>query len=989
MDFATARRDSLVRYLRQHVSGEVRFDDTSRRLYSTDASHYQIQPLGVVLPKTTDDLTVTVQIASDLNVPITARGGGTSLSGQSIGPGIVIDCSKYLNAVGEVDVTNRRVRVQPGVVLDHLNRELARYGLIFGPDVATASRATLGGMIGNNSAGARSVVYRQTVDHVRALTAVLSDGTRTEFGPLSAVEYERKLELRTREGDAYRAADSVVRAHADEILARTPRIIRKVSGYNLAALIPPVRSQESGVRGEETASSSLLTPRSSLLTPNLVPLLVGSEGTLAVVAEAELALVPRPKHRGLLVPQFESLGAALDALDACLELDPSAVELMDKMLIDLARNQRSLKDTMAAVRGRPEALLMVEFSSDDPADVSYRVHELERRLTGAAGLTASVPALDAAARDPLWALRSSAVPLLYGMTGDAKPVTFCEDCAVAPERLPEFAARFREIFHRHGTDGAFYGHASVGCLHIRPVLNIHEEAGVATMRKIMEEVTDLVLAFNGSLSGEHGDGLVRSEWNKKMFGPAVYEAFRQVKRGFDPGNVLNPGKIVDAPAMEENMRVPPGKVPESDPPTVLDYSKQGGFFRSIELCNGAGVCRKTQGGAMCPSYRATRDERDTTRARANALRLALTGDTPPKSRHAPIAQRWIMEVMDLCLSCKACKAECPSNVDVAKLKAEFLHAYYARRARPLGHLFVKYIHRVSPLAARFAGPNNWLTRRKWVRGAMEGLAGIDRRRSLPEWHRDHFRRWYSRRTRSVSDGVPVVLLDDCFTTYQEPQIGRAAVTLLERAGFAVELANICCGRAMLSKGFLTDARKLARDGIARLDRYASAGVPILGLEPSCILSLSDEWPELVPGPAAKRVAAAAELADQWLARQVRDNALSLDVPPLSGKALLHPHCHQKALVGAKGTVEALKLAGDPDVTVLDAGCCGMAGMFGYEKQHYDISVKIANLELVPALTANPTATIIATGTSCRHQIRDLTGRIALHPLEVLAGEVPG
>ena len=800
MDFATARRDSLVRYLRQHVSGEVRFDDTSRRLYSTDASHYQIQPLGVVLPKTADDLTVTVQIAADLNVPITARGGGTSLSGQSIGPGIVIDCSKYLNAVGEVDVTNRRVRVQPGVVLDHLNRELARYGLMFGPDVATASRATLGGMIGNNSAGARSVIYKQTVDHVRSLTAVLSDGTRTEFGPLSAAEYERKLELRTREGDAYRAAGTAVRENAAEIDARYPKIIRKVSGYNLA-----------GSRWVRVRSFRLL---------------VGSEGTLAVVAEAELALVPRPKHRGLLVPQFESLQAALDALHACLELGPSAVELMDRMLIDLARNQRSLKDTMAAVRGRPEALLMVEFSSDDAADVSYRVHELERRLTGVAGLTTSVPALDAATRDPLWALRSSAVPLLYGMPGDAKPVTFCEDAAVSPERLPEFAARFREIFHRHGTDGAFYGHASVGCLHIRPVLNIHEETGVVTMRKIMEDVTDLVLSFNGSLSGEHGDGLVRSEWNRKMFGPVVYEAFRQVKRGFDPGNVLNPGKIVDAPAMEENMRVPPGKMPATDPPTVLDYEKQGGFFRSIELCNGAGVCRKTQGGAMCPSYRATKDEQDTTRARANALRLALTDENPPKSRHAPIAQRWIMEVMDLCLSCKACKAECPSNVDVAKLKAEFLQAYYARRARPLGHLVAKHIHRLSPLAARFAGTNNWFARRRWVRGMMEGMAGIDRRRSLPEWHRDHFRKWFwSRRAGGVSppSAKRVVLLDDCFTTYQEPQIGRAAVTLLERAGFSVELANVCCGRAMLSKGFLTDARKLARDGIARLDRFASAG----------------------------------------------------------------------------------------------------------------------------------------------------------------------
>jgi FAD/FMN-containing dehydrogenase/Fe-S oxidoreductase len=926
-------------------------------------------------------------------VPITARGGGTSLSGQSIGPGIVIDCSKYLNRVGEVDVIGRKVRVQPGVVLDHLNREVAKYGLIYGPDVATASRATLGGMIGNNSAGARSVVYGQTVDHVRGLRVVLSDGRPAEFGPLTEHEYERKLEQRSREGDAYRAADAAVRANAAEIVARTPTITRKVSGYNLLALASRV-GHDPGLNGHPGVHTPG-SPRS------LVPLLVGSEGSLAVVAEAELTLMPRPKYRGLLVPQFDSLAAALDALAACLDLDPSAVELMDRMLIDLAREQRSLKDTMAAVRGRPAALLMAEFSSDDPADVSYRVHELERRLKGATGLLAAVPALDPATRDPLWALRSAAVPLLGGMPGDAKPVTFCEDCAVAPERLPEFAARFREVFHRHGTDGAFYGHASVGCLHIRPVLNLHDPSDVRKMRSIMDDVTDLVLEFNGSLSGEHGDGMVRSEWNRKMFGPSVYEAFRQVKRGFDPANVLNPGKVVDGPAMEDNLRVPPGTSPP-DPPTVFDYGKQGGFFRSIELCNGAGVCRKTQGGAMCPSYRATKDEHDSTRGRANALRLALTTD--PVSRDAQrgaqdVGQRWVYDVMDLCLSCKACKSECPSNVDVAKLKAEYLQAHYATRPRPLGHVAMKHVHKLSPLAAEWAGLANWFARRPLVRRLLESVAGIDRRRSLPELHRDHFRRWFARRAARVNGRVSaahppvhtgdspgrVVLLDDCFTTFQEPRIGRAAVTLLERAGYAVELAGICCGRAMISKGFLTDARRLAQEGIAKLDAAVSAGVPVLGLEPSCVLTLADEWPELVPGAAAKRVAAAAHLADAWLAARVRDNAVSLEVPKLAGPALFHGHCHQKALVGTTGSADALRLVPGLDLTVLDAGCCGMAGAFGYEADHYDVSVKVAELALVPAVKAAPDAVVVATGTSCRHQIRDLTGRAALHPLEVLAG----
>lgn len=989
-DFATARRDSLVRYLRKHTSGEVRFDDTSRHLYSTDASHYLVRPLGVAIPKTPDDLLAAVQIAADLGIPITARGGGTSLSGQSIGPGLVIDCSKYLNAIGEVDVTGRRVRVQPGVVLDQLNRELNRYGLTFGPDVATASRATLGGMLGNNSAGARSVVYGQTVDHVHALKAIFSDGSCAEFHALTEKEYERKLELRGREGEVYRTVAATVQEHAVEIERRTPRIIRKVSGYNLAGLIERETAKPNGSAEHGTRT--------------LVPLIVGSEGTLVVVAEAELALVPRPRHRGLLVPQFDSLGAALNALATCMEFNPSAVELMDRMLIDLARQQRSLKETMAAVRGRPEALLMVEFSSDDPADVSFRAHELERRLGPAVGLLSSVPALEPGIRDPLWALRSSAVPLLWGMPGDRKPVTFVEDCAVAPERLPEFAARFREILQRHGTDGAFYGHASVGCLHIRPVLNPHDPNDVVTMRRIMEDVTDLVLGFNGSLSGEHGDGLVRSEWNRKMFGPIVYRAFQQVKRGFDPDNLFNPGKVVDAPVMEENWRRPPGPVPP-DPPTILDFSKQGGIFRSTEACNGSAVCRKTQGGAMCPSYRATRDERDSTRGRANALRIAIEeqGANPEAkdsrdSPGMPLAQRWLFEVMDLCLSCKACKSECPANVDLAKLKAEFLQAFYARRPRPLSHLLVKNIHRLSPWAASVAGINNWLSRRPWVRKVLESVAGIDRRRSLPEFASEHFRQWFGERKKSVSPGAPaVVLLDDCFTTFQEPAIGQAAVALLEKAGYRVELARICCGRAMISKGFLTEARRLAQEGIARLERCTAEGVPILGLEPSCILTLGDEWPELVPGSASKRVAALAEMADSWLARQVRDNGLSLNRQAAgrsngvstrsTQKVLFHSHCHQKALVGSRGSLDLLNLISHLDVHGLDAGCCGMAGAFGYEKEHYDLSVQIANLALVPAVNAEPQAVIVATGTSCRHQIRDLTGRKPLHPLEMLAVEL--
>ncbi len=991
-DFAAIRRESLHRYLSRHLEGEVRFDDPTRLLYSTDASHYQIEPVGVVLPKTAADLIAAVQIAQDLGIPITARGGGTSLTGQSIGPGLVLDCSKYLNQIGEVDTANRTVKVRPGVVLDHLNRHLAKFDLHFGPDVATANRATLGGMIGNNSAGARSVVYGQTVDHVRSLDVVLSDGNPASFGLLNSREVERKRELRTREGDVYREVDHILSTEAEEIETRFPKILRKVSGYNLLGLLQ-FGVDNKGIRNGFRNGSS--PPQS------LVPLLVGSEGTLAVVTEAELMLVPRPKHRGLLVPHFDSLRSALDALAVCLSLSPSAVELMDTMLIDLARNQRSLKGAMAAISGRPAALLMVEFTADEPDEVADRVEKLAAKLHGASGMTAAVTATDPHLRDPLWNLRSAAVPLLYGMPGDKKPVTFVEDCAVATEVLPEFATRFREVLKKHGTDGAFYGHASVGCLHIRPVLNLHDKADVVKMRAITTDVTDLVLQFNGSLSGEHGDGLVRSEWNRKMFGDRVYEAFRRVKRAFDPANVLNPGKVVDAPAMEANFRLPPGVV-VPDPPTVLDYSKQGGFFRSIELCNGAGVCRKTQGGAMCPSYRATRDERDTTRARANALRISLASGgreapvesaTSPKipqgayAPRSPVGDRWIGEVMDLCLSCKACKSECPSNVDVAKLKAEFTQAYYAKRPRPVGHRLVKNVHRLSPWGAALAGPANWLGRRKFARGMLEALAGFDRRRSLPELHAIHFRRWFDFRTPAARTGKKVLLLDDCFTTYQEPRIGKAAVKLLEAAGFTVELANVCCGRAMISKGYLTDAQKLARNQLPRLEKAVAGGIPILGLEPSCLLTLCDEWPELVPGPAAEKVAASAELMESWLARQVQDKAVSLTFDALPNRVIFHGHCHQKALVGVGGSTAALGLVPGLSATVLDAGCCGMAGAFGYEKEHYDLSVAIANLSLLPGLAADPLAVPVATGTSCRHQIRDLTGRTAFHPVEVLASAV--
>jgi FAD/FMN-containing dehydrogenase/Fe-S oxidoreductase len=949
------QRDLLARHLRKHLQGEVRFDSGSRKLYSTDASIYQMEPLGVVLPRTVDDLVATVQICGEMHVPLTARGGGTSLSGQSIGPGIVLDCSKYLNGILDLDPTTRTARVQPGVVLDQLNRAAGQVELQFGPEVSTSSRANLGGMVGNNSAGSRSIVYGKTIDHVRRLDAILADGRRCSFAPVTIAEWERRSAGTSLEATAYRRVRTIVQDAGNEILRRFPHIIRRVSGYNLDVLCEGFRAG----------------------TPiGLHQLLVGSEGTLGVTTEIELNLLPRPKVRGLLVPQFASLAAAMDTLDACLELQPSAVELMDHLLIELSAGNLALKDVMRHIPRQTQALFMVEFSSDDPGEVSDRIERLQRRLGDAAGVVGMTIALEPAVRDPLWNLRQAAMPVLYSMPGDRKPVTFVEDTAVPPERLPEFVGRFRELLRRHGTDGAFYGHASVGCLHIRPLLNLKTIEDVERMRRITADVTDLVLQFGGSLSGEHGDGLARSEWNEKMFGPVVYDAFRQVKHAFDPRNLLNPGRVVDAPRMTENLRYHPAYRP-AQPDTVFDYSRQEGFVRSVEMCNGNGACRKLQGGTMCPSFRATRDEKDSTRGRANALRLALAGEQPLQE----LGSAWVRDVFDLCLMCKACKAECPSNVDVAKLKAEYLHLVYRQRRRPLGDLLVAGLPRFNRLGARLAPLVNWLQSRRLVRWLLEKTAGIDRRRSLPRLHSWHFRRWFARHRPDPVAGQRgrVVLLDDCFTTFNEPGIGRAAVQLLERAGYKVELAGlVCCGRTLISKGFLDEAKALVQAQAPALARRVADGTPVLGLEPSCVLTLADEWTELLPGADTQKLASACHLAEAWLAQR-----RELGFEPRPAKCLLHGHCHQKALLGTGGTAAALRMIPDLEVAVLDSGCCGMAGSFGYEKTHFDLSAKIAELALLPALAKESEAVVVAPGTSCRHQIRDLAGRRALHPLELL------
>jgi FAD/FMN-containing dehydrogenase/Fe-S oxidoreductase len=952
-NFYDVQRDALVRHLQSATSGEVQASPTSRQLYSTDASIYQIEPLAVFLPRTTDDLRIAMQICHEHHIAIVPRGGGTSLSGQAIGSGLVVDCSKYLRTIVELDPTEQRARVQPGVVLEQLNQAAGEFGLMFGPDVSTANRATIAGMIGNNSAGSHSIVHGLTVDHVIALQVVFSDGSSTHL-QREKLETILQLQSNSKMASLYQVIRQILQQHHEQIRQRFPKILRRVSGYNLDRLL---KAWESGEL-------------------NLAELITGSEGTLALIQEAHVKLVKKPRFRGLLVPHFSSIQAALESLETCLAIQPSAVELMDEMILGLARQNLALQRRMELIEGTPAALFMVEVAGDDPVELGSKLDKLERQLRGKPGVTALVRTLDETQREPLWRLRESGLPLLMGLPGDRKPVTFVEDTAVSPERLPGFVAAFQQIMTEHGTHGAIYGHASVGCLHIRPVLDLHQHSDVQTMRKISTAVTELVMQYEGSLSGEHGDGLARSEWLPKLFGNDIYQAFRQIKQVADPDGLMNPGKIVDAPPMDQQLRYQQ-RERMALPTVMMDYSKQGGITQHVELCSGTGVCRKTSSGTMCPSYRVTLDEAESTRGRANVLRLAFQQMSPEEALASPA----VHEVLDLCLSCKACKAECPSNVDMAKLKAEATHQYYQQHWRPMVHRLQRHLPQVLGWGAWLAPMTNALSRWRFPRWLMQKWFGISQQRSLPVLHRQHFRRWFKQRylhTPKQADHR-LMLFDDCFTTYMEPHIGQAACKLLNSLGYQVELAgSFCCGRVLISQGYLSDARKLVEKQAPLLAARLNDDMPLLGLEPSCLLTLTDEWPELFPGEATKLIARQAKLAEQWLSSK------NIIYRPLGLQAIVHGHCHQKALVGMSSTMTALRQIPQLQVKELDTGCCGMAGFFGYESRHFDFSKKIASQSLLPAVVAHPDAIVIASGTSCRHQLLDFATCQPLHPIELLA-----
>ncbi len=937
----------LERALREAVRGEVRFDLYSRVLYSTDASIYQVMPVGVVIPRDEEDVAATLRIAAETQTPIIPRGAGTSLAGQSIGPGVILDFSKYMDRILVLEPEGWAA-VQPGVVQEELNRAARPHGLRLGPDTSTANRATLGGMIGNNSCGSRSLVYGKMMDHLLEVTVLLADGKELVFRDLPDQEYAQKLRDPGREGEIYRTLRDLVDAHAAEIDRRYPKILRRVSGYNLDAL--------------------LRNPK------DLTRLIAGSEGTLGVVTRAKVRLVPLPRHTALAILHYPDVFTALDATPALLRHGPSAVELLDRMILDLTRTQLEYARAMTFVQGDPGALLVVELSGKTPDEVLDRLAALEAEAL-TEGAFACTRATDPASQENVWRVRRAGQGLLQGIRGKRKPVAFVEDTAVAPEHLGAYMRRFAEILDREGVRAAFYAHASVGCIHVRPLLNLKDPEDIARMVRIAQAVGELVLAFGGAMSGEHGDGMVRSWFVERFFGPKLYGAFRAVKRLFDPANLLNPGKIVDGPAMDASLRYGPTDRTVQIP-TGFDWSREGGFAAAVEQCSGVAACRKKIEGVMCPSYMVTREEEHSTRGRANLLRAALSGLLPPEE----LVSRRMVEALDLCLECKACKAECPASVDMAKIKSEVLHAYHrAHGPDPRSWAFA-HLRLLSRLGAATAPLSNRILRSGPVRALLHA-AGIDRRRPLPAFARPTFLGWWKRHesAQAASRGE-VALFVDTFTLYHTPEVGVAATELLEALGYTVRLAPlVCCGRPLISKGFLEAARRNAEAAVARLLPLARAGVPVVGLEPSCTFTFRDEVPDLVPGEEARQVAKSVVLLDEFLDRE---RGL-LASPQRHGPVFVHLHCHQRALVGPAPLRRVLQAAGF-SVVETDAGCCGMAGSFGFEREHYEVSMAIGERRLLPAIRdLPPEVPVVAMGISCRQQIAHGTGRRALHLAELL------
>ncbi len=965
-------RAKLAVELAQRIGGEARFDELSRTIYATDASIYEIIPAGVVLPRDAADVVQTVQTCRAFGVPVVPRGAGTGLAGGAVGDGVAVDLSRWMRTIGKLDRNCATIRVQAGVVLDQLNRSVEPAGLHFAPDVATSSRATLGGMIANNSCGAYSVRYGRTVDHVVSLDVVLSSGELVTFS-----RDPRDQEKTDRVAAIESGLVAIRNEYADEIERRFPKVLRSNGGYGLDRLGSP---------------GGAIDP---------IGVICGSEGTLGVVVSATLRLTPLPKHRALVVLHFHDLMAALRTTPAILKHRPAAVELIDRMILDAGRTHPTLGRRNEFLRGDPAALLVVEWFDEERARLESSLQALLSDNEAIGDAYDSVALRDADQRAAVWNLRRAGLGLLMSKPGDAQPYAFVEDSAVDPKHLAEYIRSFQSLLAEEGVAAGYYAHASVGCLHVRPILNLKRDEDVQRMKRIADRVSALALEFGGAMTGEHGDGIARSCWLEKMYGPKLIEAFAKVKNLFDPIGMMNPGKIVDPLPMTEHLRQGAG-FQSAKLRTALDFSAHGGMAGLAGMCSGVGQCRQEFSGTMCPSYVATRDEQHTTRARANALRIAMSN----RGLLSGIDHEHLADVLDLCLQCKACKTECPTGVDMARLKVETLHQRNLLHGAPQNVRFIADFPDLARRAARFPRLANAIGGSKWIRQLIERRYGLDRRIAPPRFATTTFRAWFRkhrknrRATRTKTEpGMKVVFFVDTWTNYFTPQVGIAAVRVLESLGYEVNCPiTMCCGRPAISKGLLSEAGQLARTNIRMLSDGAPGATPIIGTEPSCLLTLVDEYPQLVRTRAAVRIADRAHLLDSFLADALAQGTIRPPEPRASARAatgaspppantatlVFHGHCHQKTMVGTEDTLEVLRSLWGDGVQALDAGCCGMAGSFGHEQAHYNVAKAIGEDRLFPLLAKHEAAHVAVSGFSCREQIAHHTGRHPRHWIEYVA-----
>ena len=972
----------LAQTLSNELEGEVLFDRFSRGRYSTDASVYQIEPIGVVIARHEQDIRRTIDIARQEGLPVLARGGGTSQCGQTVGEAIVVDLSKHLNKLLEFDAESRTAWVEPGIVLDQLNAFLKPHGLWFPVDVSTSSRATIGGMTGNNSCGARSIRYGTMRDNVESVEAYLADGHSMMFGDLS--DNAVIASLPGNQKTLVETLLNIGRREEEEINSRFPDVMRRVGGYNIDALMP------NGIPRKGWGSSLVHQPQEG---PNLAHLLIGSEGTLAFSTRIKLNLQPLPQQKVLGICHFPSFYEAMESTQHIVKLDPAAVELVDRTMIELSREIPMFRATVEQfVNGKPDALLLVEFAGDDKQENLRRLASLVDLMSDLGFPGAVVEATEPEFQKAVWEVRKSGLNIMMSMKGDGKPVSFIEDCAVRLEDLADYTERLTSVFTKYGTTGTWYAHASVGTLHVRPVLNLKSEIDVKKMRYIVEETFAMVREYKGSHSGEHGDGLVRSEFNEPMFGSRMTRTFEEIKDTFDPKGMLNPGKIVRPSKMDDRtlFRYKPGYQVQPIE-TAFDWSEWGGIGGAAEMCNNNGACRKTDPGVMCPSFRVTGEEKHLTRGRANTLRLALSGQLGPDA----MSSDELAETMKLCVSCKGCKRECPTGVDMAKLKIEVQHQHTKRHGLRLFDRLVAWLPRYAPVVSQIGWLLNLRNSSRILARLGQRLTGIAASRSLPHWHNNPFR-LNEKASSATNSGRSVVLWADTFNTYFEPENTRAARRVLEAAGYNVILAKpadnkrpLCCGRTFLASGLIDEARLEARRMIESLSDSAHQGMPIIGLEPSCLFTLRDEFPSLFREEeekvAAQLLADKAVLFEEFLNSEHTAGNLKLNLKALDAtKALLHGHCHQKAFAVMGAVEQTLSLIPELEVETVESSCCGMAGAFGYEVQNQDVSLKMAELNLLPAVRAqNEDTLIVADGTSCRHQIHDGAKRKANHVAVIL------